>query len=141
MTTQYMKLVPAIEPDSKEFWEGCKRHELLILKCQKCGALRTFPWVGCPNCGSLDSEWVKASGKGKIYSYGIVYRTFHPAYEPPYNIVMVELEEQKESPLPVRMNGNVVDVKPEELHIGMPVEVIFEDLTPEIDLPNWKPVS
>ena len=46
----------------------------------------------------------------------------------------VELEEG------VRMLTNIVDCTPEEVSIGMPVEVAFEDATPEISIPLFRPV-
>jgi hypothetical protein len=88
----------------------------------------------CPNCGSWDTEWVKVSGKGKVYSWGVTYRAFHPGFagDIPYASVIVELDEG------VRLTTNIVDVTPEGLYIGMPVEVIFEDVTNEITLPMFR---
>ena len=49
---------------------------------------------------------------------------------------VVELEEG------ARMPTNIVidDPTPENVSIGMPVEVIFDDITDEISLPKFKPV-
>ena len=47
----------------------------------------------------------------------------------------VELEEG------VRMLTNIVDCDPESVTIGMPVEVTFEDVTPEVSVPLFKPAS
>jgi len=131
---RYDKPLPEITPESKGFWEGCRRHELLIQKCRVCGALRHYPRAMCPNCGSWEIEWVKVSGRGKVYSWMVTHRTFHHGFagDVPYASVIVELEEG------VRLMTEVVDVKSEELYIGMPVEVVFEDVTPEITLPKFK---
>ncbi|MDY6907448.1 MAG: Zn-ribbon domain-containing OB-fold protein [Chloroflexota bacterium] len=130
----YTKPLPMVTPDTREFWEGCKRHELVIQRCRDCGALRHYPRPMCPACGSWDAEWVRVSGRGKVYTWTVAVQPFHPGFldEMPYASVTVELDEG------VRMVSNVVDVPPEELYIGMPVEVVFEDVTEEITLPKFK---
>lgn len=131
---QHNKPLPQIIPETKEFWEGCRGRELLIQRCRVCGTFRYYPRIMCPNCGSWDTEWVKVSGKGKVYSWGVTYRAFHPGFagDIPYASVIVELDEG------VRLTTNIVDVTPEGLYIGMPVEVIFEDVTNEITLPMFR---
>jgi len=131
----YQKPLPIPTQDTKEYWEGCKRHQLLVQKCRNCGTLRFYPRPMCPNCNSMDSEWVKARGKGRVYSWTIAVQQFHPTFEVPYIIAIVELEEG------VRMTTNIIDCKPEELHVGMLVEVVFDDVTEEITLPKFKPMK
>ena len=132
--TEYKKPLPMPTMDSTGFWEGCKRHELVIQRCTDCGKYRHYPQPMCPDCHSLSWEWAKVSGKGKIYTYTICHRAFHPGWadEVPYAVVTVGLDEG------VRMASNMVDVDPEELEIGMPVEVVFEDVTEETTLPKFK---
>lgn len=89
----------------------------------------------CPNCNSIDYDWVKARGEGRVYSWTVTAQQFHPAFEVPYIIAIVELEEG------VRMTTNIIDCKPEELYVGMPVEVVFEDVTDEITLSKFKPMK
>ena len=127
--------LPTLTLDTKEFWEGCRHHSLLIQKCHSCGALRHYPRPMCPKCNSMDYEWVKAGGKGKIYSWIVAVHQVHPALKTPYIIAIVELEEG------VRMNTNIVDCQPEELSLGMPVEVVFDDITQEVTLPKFRRVS
>jgi len=83
----------------------------------------------------MNTEWVKVSGKGRVYSWTIVTRPVHPAFEVPYAVVIVELDER------VRLVSNIVDCKPEDVYIGMPVEVTFEDVTGEITLPKFRLAS
>jgi hypothetical protein len=80
----------------------------------------------------MNTDWVKLSGKGKVYSWTTVTHPVHPAFEVPYAVVIVELDEG------VRLVSNIVDCKPEDLYIGMPVEVIFEDVTEEVTLPKFR---
>lgn len=131
----YIKPLPQLTPDSKEFWDGCKRHELLIQRCKGCGTYRHYPRPMCHKCNSMNAEWVRVSGKGKVFSWTVTARAFYPGFEVPYAVVIIELDEG------VRMVSNVVDCKPEDLYIGMPVEVVFEDVTKEITLPKFKVIS
>ncbi|MDY6842666.1 MAG: Zn-ribbon domain-containing OB-fold protein [Thermodesulfobacteriota bacterium] len=122
---------------SVEFWEGCRQHKLLIQKCKNCKSYRHYPRPMCPHCNSTDTEWVKVNGKGTIYTWTVTAQPFHPAYVNcvPYAVVVVLLEEG------IRMASNIVDCNPEDLYIGMPVEVIFENVTEKISLPKFRPVS
>jgi uncharacterized OB-fold protein len=87
----------------------------------------------CPKCNSTDAEWAPVSGRGKVYSMTVVQHPTHPAFaDVPYAVVIVELEEG------MRMVGDVVDAKPEEIYIGMPVTVVFDDVTEDVTLPRFK---
>lgn len=132
--TTHNRPLPRISPDSKEFWEGLKRHELLIQRCRDCGTYRYYPRPMCPKCNSTNTQWVKATGKGKVYSWVSTHYSFYPAFPPPYLVAIVELEEG------VRMISNLVDCQPEDVYIDMPVEVVFEDVTEEVTVPLFKPV-
>ncbi|MBB3751539.1 putative OB-fold protein [Mycolicibacterium sp. BK634] len=48
-----------------------------------------------------------------------------PGFEPPYIVAIVEIAEQPD----VRLITNVVDVEPEDMSVGLEVEVFFEDWT------------
>lgn len=133
----YSKALPEIRADTKPFWEACQRHELLIQRCSHCGTFRHPPRPLCHKCNSGGTEWVKITGKGIVYSYTVVHNNPTPGFEKdlPVPIVLVELPEAGK----VRMVSNIVDCKLEEIKIGMPVEVVFDDVTEEITLPKFKP--
>ena len=133
----YQKPLPHISLEALPFWEGAKRHELLIQKCRNCGNFFFYPRSICPHCLSYEVDWVKVSGLGKIYSFTISYRYPSPGFkqEVPYNVAIVELDEG------VRLMTNIVECRDEDLKIGLPVEVIFEDVTPDISLPKFKPLK
>lgn len=134
METEYAKPLPTITLDSQPFWDGLKRHELMIQRCRNCGTYRHYPRPMCSKCHSFDSEFVKVSGKGKVYSWTVAHHPYDFRFsdEVPYAIVIAELDEG------VRMMGTMVDTKPEELKFGMPVEVVFEDATDEITIPKFR---
>ena len=137
---EYQKPLPRVSERTKEFWEGCKRHELRVQKCSDCGQYRFPPLFMCPKCNSVNAEWSKVSGKGKIYSFIIPHRAAPgelPArgFDYPYAVVLVELPDAGG----VRIASNMVDCDLNDIKIGMPVEVVFDDVTDEITLPKFKP--
>lgn len=75
------------------------------------------------------------SGRGTVYSFYVAHRPAHPAFRDrvPYVVALVDLEEGP------RMMTNIVDCPPEDVHIGMPVEVVFRDVTEDITLPCFRP--
>lgn len=134
---EYKKPLPKPSPWSKPFWDSCKRHELLIQKCKDCKNPIFYPKLFCPHCLSDNLEWVKASGRGKVYSYTVVhsYQPTEFAEDVPYVVAVIDLDEG------VRMMSNIVNCPTEAVKCDMEVEAIFEDVTDEITLPKFKPVS
>lgn len=134
---EYRKPLPSPSPWSRPFWEGCKRHELLIQRCKDCGTYIFYPKLYCPNCLSANIEWVKSSGRGKVYTFTVVYR-----YAPtefldivPYVVAVIRLEEG------IQLMSNVVDCDPEQVKCDMEVEVRFEEVTDEFSLPRFRPLG
>ncbi len=135
---EYKKPLPTPDIETKEYWEGCRRHELLMQKCKDCGTYSFPPMPMCNVCHSMSREWVKVSGRGKIYSWFVVHHATHPDFvdDVPYAVVLVELGEQAD----LRIPSNMVDCLIEDIKAGMPVEVVFDDVTDEISLPKFRPV-
>ncbi|UCD72725.1 MAG: Zn-ribbon domain-containing OB-fold protein [Candidatus Bathyarchaeota archaeon] len=109
-------------------WRKYKERYLLLgMKCDTCGNIR-FPLGNvCPNCRRAGKiKPIQLSGKGKVYSYTVI-RSAPEGFEvfTPYVIAVVELEEG------VRITSQVVDCKPEDVQIGMPVEVCFRKIREE----------
>ena len=131
------KNLPLPNPDTVEFWNGCKREELLIQKCSNCGQYRYEPRAACPNCLSFNANWVKVSGRGKVYSFVVYRRPPAPnwAHAVPYVVAIVELDD-----CGVRMISNIIGCKPEEVRIGMELEAVFEKANEEITLPRFRPI-
>lgn len=75
-------------------------------------------------------EWVESPGRGEIYSYVnfTTDRMAYPAMKVPYSVVLVELEEG------VRLVSNMIDLEPDEVRIGLPVEVAFDDISDDLTL-------
>ena len=132
---QRAKLIPVPNADTRPFWEGCAREELLLQRCTACGAYRHPPSPICAQCLSIDAEWISASGQGTVYSYVIVHRAFDEAWtdDVPYVVAIVELAEGP------HILSNVVGTPVDTVSVGMPVAVFFERVSEEIMLPRFRP--
>jgi len=119
---------------TREFYDWCKKGDLHFQKCASCGTLRHIPREICAECNSFEWQWVRSSGRGTVYTWVVVNRALHPAFvhDAPYADVVVEMEEG------VRLLSTVLDCPPEELEIGMPVEVSYDAVTEDITLPRFK---
>lgn len=136
-------LLPRPDGDSAPFWEGCAAGELRVQTCGSCGRRRMPPRPMCPRCQSLDVDWSRTSGRGRVWSFVVAHPPLLPAYaaEAPYNVAVIELEEDPS----IRFVGNVVDgpdallnsVDPRGLVIGEPVKVCFAAPVDGIALPRW----
>jgi uncharacterized OB-fold protein len=129
------KPLPAVTLETAPYWEGCKQHELRIQRCGSCGHRQFFPRIYCTDCFSDRIDWIKASGRASVTTFTIVRRPVSPAFadDVPYVVALVTLAEGP------TMMTNIVGCAPEQVSIGMPVEVTFEDWTEEISIPKFKP--
>ena len=136
-TAEYRKPVPVplnVE-FTRPFWEAAKRHELVMPRCKRCWHMFFYPREQCPLCFSAELEWVKVSGRGRLYTYTVVRRPANPAFndDVPYVFALVELEEGP------RMVSNVVECAIEAVKIDMPLVAVFDDVTPEWTLVKFRP--
>ena len=132
----YKKPLPRVDEESRGYWEALARHELYFQRCRDCGAARFYPRALCPACLSSATEWVRASGRGTVYAFTATHQNQTPGFreELPYVLAMVELAEGP------RLLTNLVGCAPDDVRIGMPVEVVYEDVTAEITLAKFRPV-
>ncbi|MYA19837.1 MAG: Zn-ribbon domain-containing OB-fold protein [Chloroflexi bacterium] len=133
------KPLPQFTPGSEPYWDALSNHELRLQRCDVCAAFRFYPSPMChsPDCMSLGYDWVEVSGRGEVFTHTVVHRPVSEAWveDTPYVIAMIKLDEG-----PVMMS-NVVDCDPGDVHIGLPVEVVFRDLAEGVSLPCFRPAS
>ena len=131
----YEKPLPEPNPDTRPFWEACQRHELRFQKCLSCGHVRWPASILCPVCYSRETEWIKSSGQGKVYTFVVHHQAFHPAFEPdlPYVTAVIDLEDGP------HFLSNIVGCPPEDVACDMPVEVTWVDVHPDFSLPKFRP--
>jgi uncharacterized OB-fold protein len=127
---------PIPTPETREFWDGTKAHELRLQRCDACAHVYFPPRPFCPSCACRKVTGFKASGKATLYSYVIHHRPV-PGFTPPYAIAVVTLDEGP------RMMSNIIDCPqtPEALELDMALEVAFEKLDDEITLPVFRPAK
>ncbi|MCA1834657.1 MAG: Zn-ribbon domain-containing OB-fold protein [Actinomycetota bacterium] len=125
-------MIPLPQPDQETrfFWDACARKELMILRCNACHLYIHPPRPACRRCGSTDVGPARVSGRGVIHSYTVTAQPV-PGYEPPFTVVLVDLEEQEG----LRLVSQIVDVEPQDVRIGMPVEVTFRQASDDVWLP------
>lgn len=124
---------PGVNQDNQFFWDGTREGKLLIQRCRSCGALRHPPGAMCPQCQSLEWDTLEASGRGVVYSFVVAHHPPIPPFEYPNAIVLVELEEG------TRLVSNLVGIAPDDIKIGMPVEVEFLEADETWTIPQFRP--
>lgn len=118
---------PMTNLETERYWAAARDGRLLIKTCNACGEAHYYPREICPHCGSTDTEWREASGKGTIYSYSVMRRA-----EIPYVIAYVTLDEG------VTMMTNIVDTDFDAIAIGKAVEVTFRETEGGMALPVFR---
>ena len=133
--SEYTKPLPLITDLSKVFYDGCKEHKLLYQQCRECGEVVFFPKKICSGCMSRNLEWKESSGRGKIHSFTVTYAYAPPEFanDTPYALSIITMDEG------FRIMSNIVECDFDELTCDMPVEVVFDPVTPDITLPKFKP--
>ena len=113
---------PAVTKETEPFWAAAQEGRLVIERCSSCGA-ESFPPRGiCRSCRVRAMVPVEITGSGRIYSFTVNYQRWLPDLEVPYAIVLVEFPEHPG----VRVTGRLRGCAPDEVAIGMTVEVGFE---------------
>ncbi len=131
----YAKPLPQVGPEMAPFFEAAKRHQLVVQRCRGCGTYRFPARDQCSGCLAREADWMPVSGRGTVFSFAVMHQVYHPGFasEVPYAVVVIALEEG------ARVVSNLVDCPVPEIRVGMPVEVVFDDVTPEVTLPKFRP--
>jgi uncharacterized protein len=117
---------------SEPHWSACRRGELTAQRCTSCARYNFPPVARCSYCSSVDLTWVPSSGRGLVDSYTTIYRAQTPAFDVPYTVAIIRLEEGWS------MLSNIVDCDPAEVRSGAAVEVTFRAMSDEITLPMFR---
>lgn len=125
--------LPEPDADTAFFWEAAQDHVLMILRCAECGHYIHYPKPVCSQCTSTDVRPTKVSGLGVIHSFTITHFPV-PGYEPPFVVALIELAEQQG----LRLISNIVGTAPDDVFIGMPVTVFFEQIADGVTLPLFE---
>jgi len=126
--------LPQPTADTQPYWDAARKGDLLLQRCDSCRRYQFYPRPYCVKCLSIDVSWVPSAGRGVIYTYTVIHRAAHPALEAraPYAVVAVDLEEG------VRLMANLVQSDLSRIAIGAPVSVVFEKVSDDISLPQFR---
>jgi uncharacterized OB-fold protein len=126
-----------LAPDSwtEPFWLATREHKLVIPRCTNCQTFRFPPSPFCFNCQHQPVELVEVAGTGTVYTYTIARHPVVPmlADNVPYVVAVVELDDAPG----VRMIANVVECDPEDVEIGKPVRVVWDDVDEYVTIPRF----
>ncbi|MFT5176027.1 MAG: putative OB-fold protein [Gammaproteobacteria bacterium] len=133
---QNTKPRPRITPDNQPFWDACRAHELHLPYCPCCDALFMPPSPVCPHCLSMELRWQHVSGRGQVSTFVEVHQKWFQAFaaDLPYNVAQIQLDEGP------RLTANLVGVANADIRVGMPVQVVFDDIDEQLTLPRFRPV-
>jgi uncharacterized OB-fold protein len=128
------KPVPVPTVEDKEFWRCTSGHELVLPRCRRCGNVWFPPYLNCPECLGRDIDWQPACGRGEVFAFTVFHRAYLRSFaeDVPYHVALVRLEE---GPM---MYANIVD---REVRVGMAVEVVFDEVSDSIALPQFRTVT
>jgi uncharacterized OB-fold protein len=129
------RLLPRLSDDNRFFWTSGEHGVLQILRCNACGFFNHPPGPVCRRCLSRDLAPHTMSGRGRVESFSINYQQWIPGSDP-YAIAWVSLDEQPD----VRLTTNLIGVEPDDITVGMAVEVAFEQ-SEDVYLPVFRPVD
>ncbi len=135
--SEYQKPLPLITRLSKVFYDGCREGKLLYQQCKDCGEVVFFPKAMCSNCMGHNLDWKESKGKGTIHTFTVTYESAPPEFaaDCPYALAIINLDEG------FSMMSNIVECDLEKITCDMPVEVVFQPVTPEITLPKFRPAQ
>lgn len=130
-------LRPASSKDTKFFWDGINAHELRIQR-RPDGTLQHPPVPAVWQAKDAPIDYVVASGGGTVFSYVVHHAPKVPGRTVPFVVALVELDEG------VRMLGELRNVDPADVQIGMPVRATYidfpdSDISPAWTLYAWEP--
>jgi uncharacterized OB-fold protein len=134
-TTDSKRRMPLLRGYTKDFYQWCHDGELRFQRCRDCATWRHPPRPMCGSCHSLRWDWAPTAGKGKVHCWTVVYQALDAAFadDVPYVAAIVELDEGP------RLATWVTGLPPDQLYVGMPVEVWFDPLDAQAALPKFRP--
>ena len=133
----YDRPLPQPDPQTQPFWDSLKARAMQLQRSTSTGRWVYYPRLVAPGDPEDELEWAPVTGRGTVYAFAIPHVHPNPGFRAlaPYVVALIELEEG------VRILSNLIDVAPtpEAVKIGMPVELIYDDVTEEITLPRFRP--
>ncbi len=128
-----MRPLPHIDGPDRPFWDALRRREVQVQRCRDCSTHRFPAARSCAHCRSEESDWVTVAPMGTLETWCVFHRPYFEDLPVPYTVIQVRLD------CGVRLFSNPAGVETGGLRIGMPVEAVFEDVTPDVTLLKFAP--
>ena len=128
--------LPAITAENQFFWTSGADGLLRFQECESCDALIHPPQPVCRYCRSRELDVRTVSGYATLIGFTVSHRFTVPGLPTPYVVAQVAIEEDPR----VRLTTNAVECDPDELELGMRMEVVFEHVE-DVWLPHFRPVD
>lgn len=128
---------PALNTDSREFWEAARNGRLLIKQCDACARPFFPPRYLCPFCWSEETSWIESNGAGTVYSFTVIHRAPAPEFagRGQYVVALVNLAEGP------RVMANIIGESALETAIGDKVSLCFEERDNGWKVPQFKRIT
>ena len=135
MAKEIVYAAPSCDWETRTYWEGCGRGELVLQRCRDCGVVQHRPRGLCVSCLSDAIEHFVASGRGVVHSYTITRQNGLPDFREacPYVLAYVDLEEGP------RLMTNITGCEPQAVRVGLPVRVEFVATGDDLGVPRFVP--
>ena len=128
--------LPQITEVNGFFWTSGADGRLRVQECTSCTALIHPPQPVCRYCRGHAMGVRVVSGFATLVGFTVNHRFGLPGLPAPYVVAQVALEEDPR----VRLTTNAVECDPEQLVLGMRMEVVFEQAG-EVWLPLFRPTA
>jgi acetyl-CoA acetyltransferase/uncharacterized OB-fold protein len=129
------RVLPALNDVGDFYWRSGADGVLRIAWCKKC-AVHLHPSTEvCPSCLGTEIDPIAIPGEAIVVACTENRQAWLPGHPPPYVVAIVALTVAPQ----VRLTTNIVGCAPNEVVVGMPVRVRFEQHA-EVWLPLFEPV-
>jgi acetyl-CoA acetyltransferase/uncharacterized OB-fold protein len=125
-----------ITEENEFFWTSGADGRLRLTECESCSALLHPPQPVCRYCRGHGTGVRAVSGYATLIGFTVNHRFSAPGMPAPYVVAQVAVEEDTR----VRLTTNLVEYDPDELELGMRLEVVFEQVE-DVWLPLFRPAA
>jgi acetyl-CoA acetyltransferase/uncharacterized OB-fold protein len=113
---------PLVTPENEFFWASGADGRLRLAACETCAALIHPPQPVCRYCRGRRIGVRAVSGFATLIGFTVNHRFSLPGLPAPYVVAQVAIEEDPRA----RLTTNAVGCDPDQLALGMRMEVTFE---------------
>lgn len=131
-----LRPLPLADDASAGFWDAARAGRLDIQRCGSCRRWNHAPSLACPACGSFALGYETVSGRGTLFAWTVIKEAPAPGFRHmlPLIVGVVELAEQEH----LVLGANILGASVAELKLGMPLEAVFEKLSDDCTLPQFR---